>query len=213
MPSRRRRSGPAGRPAQPSIQAAPAPEAPDRGAVAVSPARADDRGPATSATGGSSVTRTERVYALDFASPLQRLYALSVDLSILFMLFVALNLVTRGQFASSGAAPQDIFLFFGYFVLLTGLFGQTPGKFVAGIIVVDAEGRTPGVAVAIPREMVGKFVATAVLGAGLAWVLLDPKRQGWHDKIAGTYVVRKAGAGAPGLLGRMFRRDDGSHGT
>jgi uncharacterized RDD family membrane protein YckC len=151
----------------------------------------------------------DRVYPLDFASPLQRFYAFSVDLSILFMLFMALNLVTKGQFATSSAAPQDTFLFFGYFVLLTGLFGQTPGKFVAGIIVVDSEGRTPGVAMAIPREMAGRFVAVVVLGIGLLWVLYDPKRQGWHDKIAGTYVVRKADAGAPGVLGKMFRRDGG----
>ena len=62
---------------------------------------------------------------------------------------------------------------------------------VAGIIVVDEEGHVPGVAVAIPREMVGRLVASAALGLGLAWISLDRKHQGWHDKIAGTYVVMK----------------------
>jgi uncharacterized RDD family membrane protein YckC len=150
---------------------------------------------------------------MDFASPLLRLYAFSVDLSILMLLFIALNLLTKGSFASTDAAPQDIFVFFGYFVLLTGIFGQTPGKFAAGIIVVDSEGRTPGVAATIPREMAGRFVAVAALGIGLVWVLYDPKRQGWHDKLAGTYVVRKGDAGVPGVLGRMFRRDGKSHGA
>ena len=154
-----------------------------------------------------------RVYPLEFANPLLRLYAFSVDLSIVVMLFMALNLLTKGRFASTDAAPQDIFVFFGYFVLLTGLFGQTPGKFVAGIVVVDGEGRTPGVAAAIPREMIGKFVATIMLGLGLLWVFYDPKRQGWHDKISGTYVVRRADAGVPGMLGRMFRRDGKSRGA
>jgi uncharacterized RDD family membrane protein YckC len=29
-----------------------------------------------------------------------------------------------------------------------------------------------------------------VLGIGCFWILWDPERQAWHDKIAGTYVVR-----------------------
>ena len=80
-------------------------------------------------------------------------------------------------------------------------------KWVAGIIVVDEEGRVPGVAMAIPREMVGRVVSIAALGMGLAWIIADKKRQGWHDKIAGTYVVRKTGATTPEalkLLGRRF---------
>jgi uncharacterized RDD family membrane protein YckC len=30
----------------------------------------------------------------------------------------------------------------------------------------------------------------AVVGLGVLWVLRDPERQSWHDKIAGTYVVK-----------------------
>jgi uncharacterized RDD family membrane protein YckC len=30
----------------------------------------------------------------------------------------------------------------------------------------------------------------AVLAIGALWILRDPERQAWHDKIAGTYVVR-----------------------
>jgi uncharacterized RDD family membrane protein YckC len=29
-----------------------------------------------------------------------------------------------------------------------------------------------------------------VLGLGCLWILKDPERQAWHDKIAGTYVVK-----------------------
>ena len=103
------------------------------------------------------------------------------------------------------AAPQDIFILFGYFVLPTGIFGRTPGKWVAGLRVVDTEGRNPGGAVAIPREMVGRFVATITAGIGLAWAVFDPKRQGWHDKIAGTLVINTPDSGGTGLLRRWFR--------
>jgi uncharacterized RDD family membrane protein YckC len=30
----------------------------------------------------------------------------------------------------------------------------------------------------------------AVLGLGVLWILRDPERQAWHDRIAGTYVVK-----------------------
>ena len=37
----------------------------------------------------------------------------------------------------------------------------------------------------------GYFVSTIPFGLGLLWVAFDPKKQGWHDKLAGTVVVRK----------------------
>jgi uncharacterized RDD family membrane protein YckC len=30
----------------------------------------------------------------------------------------------------------------------------------------------------------------AALGLGGLWILRDPERQAWHDRIAGTYVVK-----------------------
>ena len=51
------------------------------------------------------------------------------------------------------------------------------------------EGRNP-VGHSIPREMVGKFVSYISFGVGILWIILDKENQGWHDKIAGTYVVR-----------------------
>lgn len=152
--------------------------------------------------------RRDRVYPLDHASPLLRLYAATVDFTVVLVLFIILHMVTNGRVAASDAAPQDIFLFFGYFILTTGLLGQTPGKFAAGIIVVDREGRVPGIPLAIPREMIGKFVSVVTLGIGFAWILYDHERQGIHDKIAGTYVVKKNDAGVPGVLGKILRRDD-----
>ena len=34
------------------------------------------------------------------------------------------------------------------------------------------------------------FLSTLPFGLGLLWVAWDPKKQGWHDKLAGTVVVR-----------------------
>lgn len=147
----------------------------------------------------------ETTYPITPASPFLRVYAAVIDGVALFAIFVVLAVITRGVFLSARSAWADLFLFFGYFVLFTGLRGQTPGKWAAGIIVVDREGRIPGVGVAIPREMVGKFVSAAALGLGLIWLVFDGKRQGWHDKIAGTFVVTKSGAGAPAPFRALWR--------
>ena len=102
---------------------------------------------------------------------------------------------TGDRVFSDNAVPQKILIFLAYFIVPTGIWGRTIGKWVAGIVVVDQDGRIPGVAVAIPREIVGKVVSYAALGFGFAWILFDAKRRGWHDSIAGTYVVHDSGAG------------------
>lgn len=150
-------------------------------------------------------TRPETIYPLDIASPLKRLYAFSIDVLIIYSMIIFTKRLFGDAVWAPDAAPQDIFILFGYFVLPTGIFGRTPGKWVAGLRVVDTEGRNPGVAVAIPREMVGRFVATIAAGIGLAWAVFDPKRQGWHDKIAGTLVINTPDSGGTGLLRRWFR--------
>ena len=103
-----------------------------------------------------------------------------------------------------GEGIIDVFIFLAYFIIPTGIFGRTIGKWVAGISVVDDEGNKPGVAIAIPREVVGRFVSIITFGLGIIWVIFDSKRQGWHDKIAGTYVVIIPNSGGPGFLARMF---------
>jgi uncharacterized RDD family membrane protein YckC len=37
----------------------------------------------------------------------------------------------------------------------------------------------------------GYFVALFPLGLGILWVAFDARKQGWHDKLAGTLVVRR----------------------
>ncbi len=77
-----------------------------------------------------------------------------------------------------------------YFVLLTGLRGQTLGKMAVGIRVVGRDGQAPGLGYAALREIVGKFVSGIAFLVGFLWIGWDSRKQGWHDKIAGTHVVR-----------------------
>ncbi|MHB8648154.1 MAG: RDD family protein [Thermomicrobiales bacterium] len=67
--------------------------------------------------------------------------------------------------------------------------GQAIGKEAMGIR-VDARGGQPvSVGMAFARSAM-KLVSGAVLLLGYLWMLWDPKKQTWHDKVADTYVVQ-----------------------
>ena len=81
--------------------------------------------------------------------------------------------------------------------------GATPGKMVVSARIVDATDRggpmTKGQAV---LRYAGYFVSLLPLGLGYLWVAFDRRKQGWHDKIAGTVVVRgRRGGRAPPVRG------------
>ncbi len=66
----------------------------------------------------------------------------------------------------------------------------TPGKSALSLRVVDAEtGGSLSVGQCIGRYL-GYFVSMIPLGLGLFWVGFDKKKQGWHDKLARTVVIR-----------------------
>lgn len=67
--------------------------------------------------------------------------------------------------------------------------GQTLGKMALGIRVVSVDGTPITWGKAIVREILGKFISGIVLGLGYLWIIWDAKKQAWHDKIAGTYVI------------------------
>jgi len=67
----------------------------------------------------------------------------------------------------------------------------TPGKMVFGARVVDAtSGRPMRLSQALIRYL-GYYVSALFLCLGLIWVGIDPRKQGWHDKMANTIVVRR----------------------
>jgi uncharacterized RDD family membrane protein YckC len=71
----------------------------------------------------------------------------------------------------------------------------TPGKMAIGSRIVDANtGNKPGTTQLIVRYL-GYFVSLIPLGLGIFWVAFDARKQGWHDKLARTVVVRKKGGG------------------
>jgi uncharacterized RDD family membrane protein YckC len=75
-----------------------------------------------------------------------------------------------------------------YYIYAWSKSGQTIGKTTLGIKVVGPDGRPPSGGQAVLRYL-GYLLSAVVVSVGFIWILFDRKRQGWHDKIAKTYVV------------------------
>ena len=67
------------------------------------------------------------------------------------------------------------------------LSGQTPGKRFLGVRVMRADGQRLKLRNAIWRQ-IGYYISF-ILYLGYIWILFDNRRQGFHDKIAGTIVT------------------------
>jgi len=72
-----------------------------------------------------------------------------------------------------------------YNLLFWGLAGRTPGMALVGVRVATTRGR----AVSWPAALV-RAVVLAYFPLGALWMLVDRRRQGVHDKLAGTAVIR-----------------------
>lgn len=90
--------------------------------------------------------------------------------------------------------PMDFLLSYIFPAVITVLFWfwkqATPGKMAFSAKIVDAKtGREPTIGQYVIRYL-AYYLSTIPMGLGFLWVAFDPKMQGWHDKLAGTVVVR-----------------------
>ena len=108
-----------------------------------------------------------------------RMAALFVDAVIVL---VAVNVV------ASGAGPLALA---GYGALMWKIKGTTIGGTLCNLQVVRADGREMDWPTALVRAL-SCFLSALFIGLGFFWIAFDRDRQAWHDKIAGTVVVRTA---------------------
>ena len=74
-------------------------------------------------------------------------------------------------------------------VYLDGIKGGTPGKLILGMRIVNEQGNYIGIPIAILRYIC-KILSGIILGIGVLMIAFTEKKQGLHDKIAKTYVVK-----------------------
>jgi len=77
-----------------------------------------------------------------------------------------------------------------YFTLFVGSRGQTPGKMLLGLKIVRTTGEEVGYGRALVR-WIGQCLGLLPLGLGFLMVVFSRRKQALHDKMAGTYVVRR----------------------
>lgn len=82
----------------------------------------------------------------------------------------------------------SILMNMAYFTYFHGSTGRTPGKMLMGLQVISVDGTPITFGIAFLRS-VGYLVSSVVFCLGFIWIAFDKKKQGWHDKIAGTVVI------------------------
>ena len=76
-----------------------------------------------------------------------------------------------------------------YFAGMWAWRGTTIGGIVLGLKVVRFDGQPLSFPVALIRALAAAF-SIVVLFLGILWIAWDSDKQGWHDKIAGTVVLK-----------------------
>ncbi|MBB4824261.1 putative RDD family membrane protein YckC [Sporosarcina luteola] len=77
-----------------------------------------------------------------------------------------------------------------YFALMTKLFGQTVGKIILGIRVVQKDEKPLTWGTVLFREVVGRFISKTLLIPYLLAIFM-PKKEALHDLFADTYVIHE----------------------
>ncbi len=147
-------------------------------------------------------------FGLRFVARLLDSLILGIPFSVLFALIgglavasVSTTVDANGKIntvAAGGAGGLLILLYLAllavsvlYFVVLWSR-GGTIGQRLLKLRVVDA---TTGANISMGKAFlryVGLIIAAIPCYLGLFWVIWDPRKQGWHDKIAGTVVTHTA---------------------
>jgi uncharacterized RDD family membrane protein YckC len=80
-------------------------------------------------------------------------------------------------------------LLLAYHIAFWAWRGTTLGGIIVGLRVIRVQGTDLRFADALVRGLTAVF-SIAALGIGCLWMLQDPEKQMWHDKVAGTLVVK-----------------------
>jgi uncharacterized RDD family membrane protein YckC len=88
-----------------------------------------------------------------------------------------------------GGPPLGFLVALAYFAGMWAWKGTTVGGVILGLKVVRLDGGPVTFPVALVRGL-GAALSVVVLFLGFFWIAWDPDKQGWHDRIAGTVVIR-----------------------
>lgn len=128
----------------------------------------------------------EKMYTYELAGLGERFVAILIDGLIQGMIIALLFGAARG---AGGAVGFIIGLAYNWY-FWTRRNGQTPGKQLMHIRVVKADGTPITDADAVIRH-IGYVINSVIFMLGWLWAFVDSNRQGLHDKLVNTYVVKE----------------------
>ncbi|PLR77811.1 RDD family protein [Bacillus sp. V3-13] len=114
----------------------------------------------------------------------------SIDRLIMNPIFRVLDIPLHDAGIFAPITIATAITFYAYFVLMTKFFGQTLGKMVFGLKVVDLDGSSLSWGTVLFREWIGRFISSTIV-VGYVIVAFLPKKQGLHDLFADTTVIHE----------------------
>ena len=142
---------------------------------------------------------------VQFAPHVGRLIAYIVDSFIVGIVVTVVALILTplliagADSENTGALAATVFLYtfvvllvsVSYFPFFWARSGQTPGMKIFRLRVVrDADGGKINGATAVIR-LFGLWISFIVFYLGIIWILVDKRRRGWQDLLAGTVVIHQ----------------------
>jgi len=137
---------------------------------------------------------------IEYAGFWIRLLAASID-TILLTIFISVPLTlmygVRGYWTGGAGFLGFWDLFLGYIapVIVTVWFWVrflgTPGKMLLGLRVVNAKTMSALTVWQAIGRYLGYILSTIIFFMGFFWIAFDRRKQGWHDKLAGSVVIKK----------------------
>ncbi|MCK4608498.1 MAG: RDD family protein [Gammaproteobacteria bacterium] len=125
------------------------------------------------------------------ASMVDSLLALVIILPILKLVYGPEYFTTPGFIKGPLDIALNYLLPFIIIVIFWVYKSATPGKMLFNLIIVDAKTlQKPSTGQLIIRYL-GYYVSTIPFCLGFVWIAFDAKKQGWHDKIAKTLVIKE----------------------
>ena len=140
--------------------------------------------PVVGASAGPGATREAAVTAQLVTMPkalfLDRLAAFALDVLLVSLTFNLLDM---------NGARAFFTLLLGYHIVFWALKATTVGGIICNLRITRTDGQPLTIADAMIRGFSSIF-SIAALGIGCFWILFDADSQAWHDRFAGTWVVK-----------------------
>ena len=106
-------------------------------------------------------------------------------------LAAAVDLALHGDAIGPAVLGMAALVIALFFFIFHALRGQTPGKRLLGLRVIDPYGLPPSLPRALARTA-GGLVSTLGFSLGFLWIGFDREKRGLHDWLAGTWVVKSS---------------------